>query len=61
MAKDLERMSFKELQELEQKVQKAKSSVHNRSRSALLQKLESIAATLRSHPVAELLDCGIDV
>ena len=44
MAKDLERMSFKELQELEQKVQKAKSSVHNRSRSAVLQKLESIAA-----------------
>lgn len=44
MAKDLERMSFKQLQELEQKVRKAKSSVHDRSRSAVLQKLESIAA-----------------
>ena len=44
MAKDLERMSFKELQKLEQKVKKAKTSVHDRSRSALRQKLESIAA-----------------
>jgi DNA-binding protein H-NS len=43
MAKDLEKMSLKELQELEQKVKKAKSSVHERGRSALLRKLESIA------------------
>ena len=44
MAKDPERMSFKELQEYELKVKKAKSSVQERSRSDLRQKLESIAA-----------------
>ena len=44
MAKDLERMSFKELQEYELKVKKAKTSVQERSRSDLRQKLESIAA-----------------
>jgi DNA-binding protein H-NS len=44
MAKDPERMSFKELLEYELKVQKAKSSVQERSRSDLRQKLESIAA-----------------
>ena len=44
MAKDPERMSFKELQEFELKVKKAKTSVQERSRSELRQKLESIAA-----------------
>ncbi len=44
MAKDPERMSFKELQEYELKVKKAKASVQERSRSELRQKLESIAA-----------------
>src|SRR5882762_2070125 len=44
MAKDLQRMSFKELLEYEQKVKKAKTSVQERSRSELRQKLESIAA-----------------
>jgi DNA-binding protein H-NS len=44
MAKDPERMSFKELQEFELKVKKAKAGVQERSRSELRQKLESIAA-----------------
>jgi DNA-binding protein H-NS len=44
MAKDPERMSFKELQEYELKVKKAKAGVQERSRSELRQKLESIAA-----------------
>ena len=44
MAKDPERMSLKELQELELKVKKAKISVQERGRSELRQKLESIAA-----------------
>ena len=44
MAKDLDRMSFKELSELELKVKKAKSGAQERSRSELRQKLESIAA-----------------
>ena len=44
MAKDPERMSFKELQEYELKVKKAKASVQERSRSELRQKLESLAA-----------------
>jgi DNA-binding protein H-NS len=44
MAKDPERMSFKELLEYELKVKKAKAGVQERSRSELRQKLESIAA-----------------
>ena len=44
MAKDPERMSFKELQEFELKLKKAKTSVQERSRSEIRQKLESIAA-----------------
>jgi DNA-binding protein H-NS len=44
MAKDPERMSLKELQEYELKVKKAKTSVQERSRSDIRQKLESIAA-----------------
>ena len=44
MAKDLEKMSFRELQEYELKVKKAKTGVQERSRSDLRKKLESIAA-----------------
>ncbi len=44
MAKDPERMSFRELQEFELKVKKAKTSVQERSRSELRQKLEAMAA-----------------
>jgi DNA-binding protein H-NS len=44
MAKDPEKMSFKELQEYELKVRKAKAGVHERSRLEVLQKLESIAS-----------------
>jgi DNA-binding protein H-NS len=44
MAKDQERMSFKELQELELKVKKAKIAVQERSRSEVREKLEAIAA-----------------
>jgi len=44
MAKDLERMSFKELQELELKVKKAKAAAQDRSRSQLKERLEAMAA-----------------
>jgi len=44
MAKDPAKMSLKELQELEVKVRKAKSSVQERSRSELRQQLEAVAA-----------------
>ena len=44
MAKDLEKMSLKELQQLEQKVKRAKSSAQDRGRSALRRELKSIAA-----------------
>jgi DNA-binding protein H-NS len=44
MAKDPEKMSLKELQEFELKLQKAKAGVQERSRSALKEKLEAIAA-----------------
>src|SRR5262245_42547614 len=44
MAKDPAKMSFRELQELELKVKKAKLTVHERSRSEVRQKLEAIAA-----------------
>ena len=44
MAKDPERMSVKELQELELRLKKAKTSVQERSRSELRQKLDAIAA-----------------
>jgi DNA-binding protein H-NS len=45
MAKDLERMSFRELQELELKVKKAKASVQDRSRNELRKKLEAMASS----------------
>ena len=44
MARDLDRMSFKDLQELELKVKKAKASVQDRSRTELREKLEATAA-----------------
>jgi DNA-binding protein H-NS len=44
MARELERMSYKDLQELELKVRKAKASAQDRSRSELREKLEGIAA-----------------
>ena len=44
MAKDPERMSVRELQELEARLKKAKTSVQERSRAELRQKLEAIAA-----------------
>ena len=44
MAKDLGRMSYKELSELELKVKRAKSGAQERSRSELRQKLEAVAA-----------------
>ena len=44
MAKDLDRMSLKELKELELKVQKARANVQDRSRSDLRKKIEAIIA-----------------
>jgi len=44
MAKDLERMSFKELSELELKVKRAKAGAQERSRSDVRKKLEAMAA-----------------
>ena len=44
MARDLERMSYKDLQELELKVRKAKASAQDRSRTELREKLEAMAA-----------------
>jgi DNA-binding protein H-NS len=44
MAKDPEKMSLRELQELELKVRKAKVNAQERSRSEVRKKIESIAA-----------------
>ena len=44
MAKELDRMSFKDLQELELKIKKAKASVQDRTRTELREKLEAMAA-----------------
>jgi DNA-binding protein H-NS len=44
MAKEIDRMSYRELQELELKVKRAKSSVQDRSRNELRRKLEAMAA-----------------
>lgn len=44
MAKELDRMSLRELQELELKVQKARAGVQDRSRSELRKKMEAMAA-----------------
>lgn len=44
MAKELDRMSLRELQELELKVKKARATVQDRSRSDLRKKVESMLA-----------------
>jgi DNA-binding protein H-NS len=44
MARDLEKLSYKDLQELELKVRKAKVRAQERSRAELRGKLEGIAA-----------------
>ena len=44
MAKELDRMSLRELQELELKVRKARANVHERSRSDVRKKVEAIIA-----------------
>jgi len=44
MAKELDRMSLKELQELELKVRKARAGVQDRSRTDLRKKIESMVA-----------------
>jgi DNA-binding protein H-NS len=44
MAKDLDRMSLRELQELELKVKKARANVHERSRADVRKKVEAIIA-----------------
>jgi DNA-binding protein H-NS len=43
-AKDLERMSLRELQELEVKVQKARATAQDRSRADLRKKIETMVA-----------------
>jgi DNA-binding protein H-NS len=42
MAKDLDRMSYKELQDLELRLRRAKASAQERARSEVRQKAESI-------------------
>jgi DNA-binding protein H-NS len=44
MARDLERMSLKDLQQLELKVRKAKASVQDRRRVELREKIEAMVA-----------------
>jgi DNA-binding protein H-NS len=44
MAKDIDRMSFKELQEFELKIKKAKSAAQEKSRGDLRQKVEAMVA-----------------
>ena len=44
MARDLERMSYKDLQELELKIRKAKANAQDRARTELRDKLEAMAA-----------------
>lgn len=45
MARDLDRMSYKDLQDLELKVKKAKASAQDRSRTELRNKLEAMASS----------------
>jgi DNA-binding protein H-NS len=45
MAKELDRMSLKELQELELKVRKARASVQDRSRVEVRKKVEAIISS----------------
>lgn len=44
MARDLERMSLKQLQELEVKLKRAKAGVEDRSRAEVRKKVEAIVA-----------------
>jgi len=44
MARNLEKMTFKQLQELELQVKRAKASVQDRSRAELREKLEVMAS-----------------
>src|SRR4030095_12855100 len=44
MARELDRMSYKDLQELELKVKKAKATAQDRTRTELRDKLEAMAA-----------------
>jgi DNA-binding protein H-NS len=44
MARDLERMSLRELQEFELKIRKAKAGVEDRSRADLRKKIETMVA-----------------
>ena len=44
MVRNLDKMSFKQLQELELQVKKAKATVHDRSRAELRQRLEVMAS-----------------
>jgi DNA-binding protein H-NS len=44
MAKDLDRMSFKELQDLEVRLRKAKAHAQDKTRSEVRQKVEAIIA-----------------
>lgn len=45
MAKDVDKMSFKELQELSLRVKRAMANVQERERAALRQKMEAMAAS----------------
>jgi DNA-binding protein H-NS len=45
MAKDLDRMSFRELQELELKLKKAKASAEDRTRAEVRSKVEALIAS----------------
>ncbi|KAB2914144.1 MAG: H-NS histone family protein [Hyphomicrobiaceae bacterium] len=44
MAKDVDRMSYRELQELSLKIKKAMANVQERERALLRQKMEALAA-----------------
>jgi DNA-binding protein H-NS len=44
MAKDIDRMSYKELQELSRRVKKAMATVQDRERASLRQKMEAMAS-----------------
>jgi DNA-binding protein H-NS len=44
MAKDIDRMSFKELQDLETRIRRAKSAAQEKTRTDLKEKVEAIVA-----------------
>jgi DNA-binding protein H-NS len=44
MAKDIDRMSFKELNDLEMKIRRAKSAAHEKSRTEIKDKVEAMVA-----------------